>query len=216
MPDIFISPEDSEKKKDTSTPPKEPADYMEPDNKKGRNYHRLSAFIFYPNHVEFETKDKDEKIILLLRRHPITNLKWILLTIVLIIVPSFVKYFGILESFPSGFDFVITLSWYLFIMAYVLENFLSWYFNVYFVTNHRVIDVDFYNLIDKKVSDANIEKIQDVSYTNFGVPRILFNYGDVIIQTAAEISEFDFEAVPNPEKVVKIIGDLIPEGGSKV
>ena len=42
-----------------------------------------------------------------------------------------------------------------------------------------------------------------------GVARTIFNYGDVFIQTAAEVSEFDFLAVPNPDKVAKIIEDLI-------
>ena len=105
---------------------------------------------------------------------------------------------------------MIILAWYLFIMVYAMENFLDWYFNVYFVTTSRILDVDFYNLIDKRVSDAELDKIQDVSYTSFGVWRMLFGYGDVFVQTAAEVSEFDFLAVPNPERVVKIIDDLTP------
>lgn len=198
MPDVFVS---------------EPENLIEDEGFKGGGYHRLSSFIFYPDHVDFETREKEEKVVLLLRQHPIVNLKWILIAVLFLFVPSVVKYFGVLESLPVGFELVIMLAWYLVTMAYALENFLSWYFNVYFVTNKRVIDVDFYNLIDKKVSDASIDKIQDVSYTSFGVPRMLFNYGNVTIQTAAEISEFEFEAVPNPEKVVKIIDDLKPEGG---
>jgi hypothetical protein len=94
-------------------------------------------------------------------------------------------------------------------MVYVLESFLGWYFNVYFVTNLRVIDVDFYNLVYKQVSDANIDKIQDVSYNMGGVARTVFNFGNVFIQTAAKVEEFDFLAVPNPDKVAKIIEDMI-------
>ena len=52
-------------------------------------------------------------------------------------------------------------------------------FNVYIVTDERIIDIDFYNLIYKEVSDANIDKIQDVTYKMGGVVRTLFNYGDV-------------------------------------
>jgi hypothetical protein len=36
----------------------------------------------------------------------------------------------------------------------------------------------------------------------------MFDYGNVTIQTAAEVPEFKFESVPNPEKVVKILDDL--------
>ena len=42
------------------------------------------------------------------------------------------------------------LVWYLISIAYFIESFLTWFFNVYFVTDERIIDVDFYNLIYKK------------------------------------------------------------------
>lgn len=200
MPDVFVS--------EPLVPKKEPTTEAQRAALPGHTHGRFSAFMFYPDHIDFETREKEEKVVLLLRQHFIVNLKWILVTIAMLFVPSVVGYFGVLAALPSGYDFVITLSWYLITMAYALQEFLGWYFNVYIVTDHRVVDVDFYNLIDKKVSDAEIEKIQDISYTNFGVVRLFFNFGDVFIQTAAEVSEFDFLAVPDPEKVVKIINDL--------
>lgn len=203
MPDIFIS--------DPSTPPT-PVEVPKTEEAKsaisGHTHNRFSSFCLYPESVDFDTKNKDEKIILMLRQHIIVNLKWFLATILLLIIPSIASGFGILSTLPIGFELVISLAWYLVTMAYALENFLDWYFNVYFVTNLRVVDVDFYNLIDKKVSDADLDKIQDVSYTNFGIFRMLFNYGDVFIQTASEVSEFDFLAVPDPDRVTKIIGEL--------
>jgi hypothetical protein len=210
MPDVFVSEPtkpatiSTDKTVPTQVPKTEAQRMAVP----GHSHNKLSAFRLYPEDVDFETRDDEEKIVLLLRAHPITNVKWILITLLMLLVPSLVAAFGILSSLPRGFDLVISLGWYLITMAYALENFLSWYFNVYIVTNLRVIDVDFYNLIDKKVSDADIDKIQDVSYTNFGVFRMFFDYGDVFIQTAAEVSEFDFFAVPDPERVTKIINEL--------
>lgn len=207
MPDIFISTDDNKVEKEVSQ--KEPRTEAERMKIPGHTHSRLSAFSLYPEDVDFETKESEEKIILLLRQHPIVNVRWILVTILLFFVPGLARAFGIFASLPTGFDLVITLAWYLFTLAYALESFLSWYFNVYFVTNLRVIDVDFYNLIYKQVSDANISKIQDVTYNMGGVARAVFNYGNVFIQTAAEVSEFDFLAVPNPDKVAKIIEDLV-------
>lgn len=201
MPDIFIS--------DSVHPKKEPKTEAQKTAVSGHTHSRLSAFSLYPDDVDFETKEPEEKIILLLRQHPIVNVKWVLVTVLMFFVPSVARAFGIFSVLPAGFDLVITLAWYLFTLAYALENFLSWYFNVYFVTTLRVIDVDFYNLIYKQVSDANLSKIQDVSYNMGGVARAVFDYGNVFIQTAAEVSEFDFLAVPNPEKVAKIIEDLM-------
>lgn len=214
MPDVFISQgqeENQDKPQEASPIIPEAAPKTEAQKMKipGHTHSRLSAFSLYPEDVDFETKESDEKIILLLRRHIVTNVGWILVTLLLIFVPGILGTFGLFSLLPRGFDLIITLAWYLFTFVYVIENFLNWYFNVYFVTDIRVIDVDFFNLIYKQVSDAHIDKIQDVTYSMGGVTRTLFNYGDVFIQTAAEVSEFRFEAVPNPDKVARILQDLI-------
>ncbi len=210
MPDIFVSPDDQIH---TSSPPPLPSKVPKTEAQKkmigGHTHNKFSAFSLYPEDVDFETREDEEKIILLLRQHPITNVKWILIALLMLMVPGVIGTFGFFASLPSGFDLVITLSWYLLTMIYALESFMNWYFNVYFVTTLRVIDVDFYNLIYKQVSDANLNKIQDVTYNMGGVARTIFNYGDVFIQTAAEVQEFEFLAVPNPDKVAKIIQDLI-------
>lgn len=203
MPDIFISPDEAPIVPDV--PPKTEAQKSEI---VGHSHNRFSSFCLYPDGIGFETKADKEKIILMLRQHPIVNVKWILITLLLLTGPTLLNLFGIFSFLPTGFSLVISLSWYLITSAYAIEGFLDWYFNVYFVTTERIVDVDFYNIIDKRVSNAEIEKIEDVSYTTGGVLRTMLNYGDVFIQTAAEVSEFDFFAVPNPEKVVKILDDL--------
>lgn len=217
MPDVFVS---DQKKivpdKTTETIPTQvPTSEAQRMAVSGHTHNRLSAFSLYPEDIDFETREKEEKIILLLRAHPITNVKWILVTLLMLMVPGIIGAFGFLAALPTGFDLVITLAWYLLTSIYALESFLSWYFNVYFVTTLRVIDVDFYNLIYKQVSDANIDKIQDVSYNMGGVGRTIFNYGNVFIQTAAEVSNFDFLAVPSPDKVAKIIEDMITKDEQK-
>jgi hypothetical protein len=187
MPDVFTGPPEGKTK---------------PCNK-------FSAFCLNPEGVDFESRESDEKIILLLRQHPIVNLKWIFGTLVLLTGPFFLQMLGVFKMLPPGFGLVISLSWYLFTSIYAIEGFLNWYFNVYFVTTEGVIDVDFFNLINKRVSDAELDKIQDVSYATNGVLGTMLNFGDIFVQTAAEVSEFKFELVPNPEKVAKILDDLM-------
>ena len=212
MPDIFISQKEAPPVADNPTPPVVSNEIPKTEAQRSEfpehSHRRLSSFSLYPDDVDFETKSDQEKIILLLRQHPIINVKWILITLLLLTGPTLLEVFGVFSFLPTGFPLVITLAWYLVTSAYAIESFFDWYFNVYFVTTKRVVDVDFFNLINKKVSDAEIDKIQDVSYTTGGVLRTLLNYGDVFIQTAAEVSEFKFEAVPNPEKVSKILDDL--------
>jgi hypothetical protein len=188
MPDVFVSPNSPEQKSSHS---------------------RFSSFNLYPTDIGFETKDENEKIILMLRQHPIINVKWIAITLLLLTGPTILNALGVFSLLPVGFPLVISMSWYLVTSAYAIEGFLNWYFNVFFITTDGVVDVDFFNLIDKRISEADLDKIQDVTYTTKGVLGTMLNYGDVQVQTAAEITEFRFESVPNPEKVAKILDDLI-------
>lgn len=171
----------------------------------------LWSFYINPNGVHFETQDPEEKIVLLLRKHPITNLWWILVAIVLLVIPSFFDSYSFLPFLPRGFDFVASLLWYLVTTAFILESFLSWFFNVYIVTDERIIDVDFHNLIYREISETKIDKIQDVTFAMGGVMSAFFNYGNIIIQTAGTVPNFDFQAVPEPASVVKILQQLRTE-----
>ena len=97
--------------------------------------------------------------------------------------------------------------------AFTFEKFLSWYFNVNIITDQRVIDIDFNNLLDKKFSEAELSAIQDVTSRVIGVGATLFNYGDILIQTAAELNQIIFGKIPNPEKVIKVLKELRGEDG---
>lgn len=203
MPEIFVSSEKDAPEKKEKIEKKIVKEELHPVEKNS-----FSAFNFNPKNVGFESKDNKEKVILMLRQHPIVNIKWIFIGILLFIAPAFIKMTGILSLLPSGYPLIITMTWYLVSFAYVIEGFFGWYFNVFFITTRRVIDVDFYNLIDRRVSDAEIEKIQDVSYSTNGPVGTALNFGDISIQTSGESRELSFERVPRPEKVTEILDGL--------
>jgi len=202
MPDVFVSPS-------PPLPPVVPKTESEKSSLEGHTHNLFSAFYLYPDDIDFETREDGEKIILMLRRHPIVNIKWIIVTLLLLTGPTIFSILGIFSLLPVGFSLVVTLAWYLMTSAYALEGFLSWYFNVYFVTTMRIVDINFHNLVNKKVSDAEVTKIQDVSYTSGGFLGAMFNFGNVLIQTAADIQEFKFATVPSPDKVAKILDDFM-------
>lgn len=205
MPDIYIS----ERQKENKGSAKKTSEKKgRKGSVSGKNFNPLSSFCQNPQGVNFETQESEEKVVLLLRKHPITNLGWISISILMTIAPLVLFFFPLLEFLPTNFKFISILGWYLITIAFALQGFLTWFFNVYIVTDERVVDIDFYNLIYKEVSDANIDKIQDVTYKMGGGIRTLFNYGDVVIQTAGENPNFNFEAVPTPDKVASILQDL--------
>lgn len=203
MPDLYKS---ETKKEDTQK-------VLKPEGKSrhsesGHTHNPLAAYSYCPDNVSFETQDSQEKVILFLRKHPITNLPWILLAVLLAFAPAILTSFPLLSFLPVNFQFVALLLWYLVVTAFVLESALTWFFNVYIVTDERIIDVDFLNLIYREITEAKIDKIQDVTHSVGGVVRTIFNYGDVVIQTAGTAQNLEFEAVPEPAEVTKIIQEL--------
>jgi len=103
---------------------------------------------------------------------------------------------------------MIVIIWYLLLIAHIYESFITWFYHVFIVTDERIIDINFYNLVYKEVSEAKIDNIEDVTYRQGGVVRAMFNYGDVVMQTAAEKQEFMIESAPQPNRVVKILNEL--------
>jgi len=201
MPDIYIS---------EHKPVKKPLLHVTHKHKvhKKYPYSPLAAFMYYPRKADFVNKDPEEEVILILRRHPITNLGWIIVSIALLFAPSVLKFFPILAFLPENFQLISVIGWYMITTAFIFENFLSWYFNVNIITDERVFDVDFVNLIYREITDANIDQIQDVTVRLGGAVRAVFNYGDIIIQTAAEIPQIELQAVPKPDRVARILREL--------
>jgi hypothetical protein len=168
----------------------------------------LTAFMVWPRDVKFETQDTQEKILLLLRQHPITNLPWIIIAALLLVAPLLLTVIPLIGFLPINFQTMAVIIWYLIVGGYVFQQFLLWYFNVYIITDERVVDYDFYSLLFKHVSEAEIERIEDVTFVMGGVARNIFHYGTVYIQTAGEKREIEFDDVPNPEQVVKLLNEL--------
>ena len=67
---------------------------------------------------------------------------------------------------PGNFQFMTLVLWYLLVTAVVLEGFFNWYFDVFIVTDERIIDVDFKNMIYKNITITKIDKIEEIDTNN--------------------------------------------------
>jgi hypothetical protein len=171
----------------------------------GKTKHPLSSFLVRPRVFTFKEKDEEEEILVAMRPHWMTNVGWILIAAAMVLGPTLLKTVTLLNGLPVKYQILGGLFWYLVTFAFAFEKFLSWYFDVYIITDERVVDIDFNNLLDKKFSEAKLSMIQDVTSRQIGVAQTMFNYGSVLIQTAAEVNELRFDNIPNPEKVVKVL-----------
>jgi len=113
--------------------------------------------------------------------------------------------------FPERFITATVILWYLLTLGIGINSFLSWFYNLSIITDERIIDVDFVNLIYKNVSAAKIDKVEDVTVKTSGAIRNILDYGTVNIQTAAEKTEFEFTDVPHPQQIAKLINELMLE-----
>lgn len=166
-----------------------------------------------PEKIMLAQQEADEHIELLLRQHGITNLPWIVTAFLGIIFPFILFMFDglftrALAQIPGDIAIASIILWYMLVMAFILEKYLYWYFNIFIVTNIHITDITMSSLLSKTSTEAKLEDVQSVKTKIAGVFGSLFNFGDVIILTAAEKQEIKFSLVPNPDFVADRIQDL--------
>lgn len=175
----------------------------------------LGSFAHNPKNMYYNGEDEDEKILYLLRRSHVTNVSWILLTVIMAVVPLFfTPYLWELQIdgqtlLKPSYILILLLSWYLLVFGFALFKFVNWFFNVYIISNKKIIDFDFYGLTYKNIADTTLSNVEDVTAKISGPFNMIFNIGDVFVQTAAENREFDFAQIDDPGKVRDIISDLV-------
>ncbi len=172
----------------------------------------FNAYIENPTNCRFEGQDADEKILLLLSAHPITNLKWIIPAILLFLAPFFIpSILSLLNisavSIPLSYGIVFLIINYLLVLTITFEGFLHWYFNVYIVTDKNIVDIDFHSLLFKNIDVAPLRNIEDASSSMGGILNSIFHYGHVFIQTAGATRNIDLHDVPRPHHVADFILD---------
>jgi len=202
MTDIFVKPNNT--KKETLLPPID-SNYV----------HMFSSFCVNPLGISFIEQEPDEKILLFLRRDFITNATWILIATILILIPVFFLIFrlgsGLSEilSFPGRYIVVFAIFYYLAVFSYAFVNFITWFYNILLVTEKRVVDIDYSDIVIHNIAFTKLTHVQEVNYTQAGFIRTFFNYGNVFIQTAGPETNLEGLSVPQPRRATQIIANLI-------
>lgn len=132
---------------------------------------------------------KEEKILIIVRQH------WVKL-----LLPVFVWLVAaaLLIWLAGTTGFIITLV----AVLYPLYEYLNWRSNLWCVTNLRVVDeTGFFSRYSK---ESPLDKINNVEYDQSLWGR-LFGFGNVDIQTAAEMGETTYELIHGP----KLLKDTI-------
>lgn len=157
---------------------------------------------------------ENERVILMLRRHPLIIYTKIA-AIVLIAVVPFVIYPFIRKFLPQILvyprDILLVLGaviYYMFVWTYFLIVWVDYYLDMWIVTNQRIMDIEQKGLFSREVSEFSISRVQDVTVNVIGILPTLFHYGDVHVQTAGEAKQFIFRDIRDPNKVKDAILNL--------
>ncbi|MFT3911306.1 MAG: PH domain-containing protein [Ferruginibacter sp.] len=134
---------------------------------------------------------KDEKLLLIIRHH------WLQLVMpffIWIVVGALAAIFSPKAS--------IALVIILVVAIYPLFVYFTWVNNIWAVTNMRVIDEG--GFFTRYAKESPLDKINNIEYDQSFWGRIL-GYGDVDIQTAAEMGETSYRMIHHP----KLLKDTI-------
>ena len=140
---------------------------------------------------------KDEQILIETHKH------WYVLIIPflfsLILISSSIYFFTNLNP----------LRWWYFTFPFVaviyfVFKYYSWKFDLWVVTNYRVIDE--FGVFSINSKESPIDKINNVSYQQSLLGRIM-GFGDVQIQTAAEMGETSYSNISRPQKLKEALSN---------
>jgi len=157
---------------------------------------------------------EDEEVCLVVREHVahffIKFLVWIFFAVFLVLFKRYGQ-----NYLPGLFDGHTALVVNLFVQVYTLllvtSLFLFWliyYLNVQVITDRRIVDIVQEGLFAHTISELHIAKIEDVTSETVGIWGTIFGYGNVYVQTAGTVERFEFNNVPDPGKIEKMLLDL--------
>lgn len=140
----------------------------------------------------------EEVVVLIVRKYPLVFTGQILIATLFIIGPFFFMYvlFQLGGYGVVGFVVALLIGIILAVRVVVVYS-----FNVFIITEERIIDVDQQGFFRRTVSETTYEKIQDVSIKIHGIMQTILHYGSVVIQTAGTQANIELHGVKNPEHV---------------
>jgi len=85
---------------------------------------------------------------------------------------------------------------------------LMWYAyhnDLWVITTQRIVDSFKPNPFNIRLSTADLVNVQDMTVHRSGILRTIFDYGDIVCQTAASNQDFRLVGIPKPREVQVIV-----------
>lgn len=149
----------------------------------GQSAQSDSAKIWAEDDYRFAGQRADENVMMVRTQHPMVMAKTVIFFIVSLVIPYLlVRYAGGgFRSFALGIYTAPALIW-------VAYNFYGYKNSLAILTNQRILNVLQKGFFNTQVSEAELDRIQDVSSEIKGMLQTVFQFGDVTIRTASNAS----------------------------
>ena len=168
-----------------------------------------SFFQAFPKGLSFYGKERDENVVLIIRSHWIIYLPYAAMSFVILLIPLLMQAVVSDLSKSTAFFIGLFLSCLTISITMIIYAFVRWFYNVNIITDRRVIDLDFTSVVSHTLSEARLDKIEDVTHKQLGAIGSIFDIGTVYIQTAGATAEIEFGNIPRPRDVQDILYDLL-------
>jgi hypothetical protein len=149
--------------------------------------------------------DSDEHVLRIIRQTP---LSFVPVLIVAGILESIALGLGYLTGempwlLPLPSDMLVGLIAILSLLAglILLVGLFIYRRNILVFTNRHLIIREQLSLFYSRISQVSFVRVQDVTGQRRGFFQTIFNFGDVIVQSAGEQEKFVFHYAPNPELI---------------
>lgn len=158
-----------------------------------------------------------EYVITCVKRHPIgllvpTLLSSFLILITLIIFMNFDSAIKFLMP-DSNFDVNgLAFPTLMFIILIFLADYIIYYVynkNQLFLTNESLIQHIQTSIFSKKERAISLMDVEDISFTQKGMPQHIFNYGSIRLSTEGENATYNFSYAPDPKETVANLSNAI-------
>ncbi len=167
--------------------------------------------------LSFPGQREDERILMVIRKHPLVYCRLSLAFVLTIVVPLFIFLWFWFRQYPLSLYYSRGLVMGIFSSFYLLYGILftcvGWIneaFDLFILTSHRLMDITQISLVRRSVTSTPLERIQDATNIVNGILPTLFNYGNLEIQTASgDTKLIAIDRIPHPGETAREIMNAV-------
>jgi hypothetical protein len=155
------------------------------------------------NYLSQDLKE-GEKVVKVVHKHWASFI-WPATKVFLVLV---IPFFLISFLFSNLLGLIIFFIWVAVGLGYGFHQWINWYFDIFILTNQRIVNIDQRSLFSRSVSETNYKDVTGVTYEVSGPLAMMFNYGNVKVSVGGAENAIKINSVADPKGLQELIVDL--------